>query len=103
VRVPLTHSSITDAVFLLSRDVTAEEVNAALEHAANHHLKDVLQVEHDALVSTDFVNNPHSSIIDAQSTMVVAGNLVKIYAWYDNEWGYSCRMAEIGAMVIAQM
>ena len=63
----------------------------------------VMQVEEQPLVSMDFVDNPHSSIVDALSTMVVDGNLVKIYAWYDNEWGYSCRMAEIGKMVIDKL
>jgi glyceraldehyde 3-phosphate dehydrogenase len=62
-----------------------------------------LQVEQQPLVSMDFVNNPHSSIVDALSTMVIDGNMVKILAWYDNEWGYSCRMAEIGQMVIKQL
>jgi glyceraldehyde 3-phosphate dehydrogenase len=62
-----------------------------------------LQVETEPLVSMDFVNDPHSSIIDAPSTMVVHGTMVKILAWYDNEWGYSCRMAEIGKMVIQSL
>lgn len=62
-----------------------------------------LQVEENPLVSTDFVNNPHSSVVDAPSTMVIDGNMIKVLAWYDNEWGYSCRMAEIGRMVIEQM
>lgn len=62
-----------------------------------------MQVETQPLVSTDFVNDPHSSIVDAPSTMVVDGKMVKIYAWYDNEWGYSCRMAEIGKMVIESL
>jgi glyceraldehyde 3-phosphate dehydrogenase len=62
-----------------------------------------VQVETRPLVSTDFVNDPASSIVDAPSTMVVDGTMVKIYAWYDNEWGYSCRMAEIGADVIASL
>ena len=62
-----------------------------------------MQVEEKPLVSTDFVNNPHSSIVDALSTMVIDGNMVKIYAWYDNEWGYSNRMAEIGKIVIDKL
>lgn len=62
-----------------------------------------VQVETQPLVSMDFVNDPHSSIVDALSTMVVDGKMVKIYAWYDNEWGYSCRMAEIGKMVIESL
>ena len=62
-----------------------------------------MQVEEKPLVSMDFVNNPHSSIVDALSTMVIDGTMVKIYAWYDNEWGYSCRMAEIGKMVIEKL
>ena len=62
-----------------------------------------VQVETKPLVSTDFVNDPASSIVDAPSTMVIDGTMVKIYAWYDNEWGYSCRMGEIGAMVLASL
>lgn len=62
-----------------------------------------VQVETQPLVSMDFVNDPHSSIVDAPSTMVVDGKMVKIFAWYDNEWGYSCRMAEIGKMVIESL
>lgn len=61
------------------------------------------QVETKPLVSTDFVNDPASSIVDAPSTLVIDGSMVKIYAWYDNEWGYSCRMGEIGAMVLASL
>ena len=103
MRAPLTNASLTDAVFLLSKDTTSEEVNAAFTEASETYLKNILQVETDALVSTDFVNNPHSSIVDALSTMVVDKNMLKVYAWYDNEWGYSCRMAEIGKMVIYKM
>jgi glyceraldehyde 3-phosphate dehydrogenase len=62
-----------------------------------------MQVETMPLVSTDFVNDPASSIVDAPSTMVIDGTMVKIYSWYDNEWGYSCRMAEIGAMVLKSL
>eukprot|EP00892_Ulva_mutabilis_P010081 jgi/Ulvmu1/7445/UM036_0107.1 len=103
VRVPLTNSSLTDAVFEVERDTTAEEVNQLLTEAADTYLKNVLRVETQPLVSMDFVNDPHSSIVDALSTMVVDGKMVKIYAWYDNEWGYSCRMAEIGKMVIESL
>ncbi|MFM1798301.1 MAG: hypothetical protein RLZZ117_579 [Cyanobacteriota bacterium] len=94
VRVPLLNASITDAVFELKRNVTVEEVNGAFEQAANHALDGILGFEHRPQVSVDFVNDRRSSIIDALSTMVVNGTQLKVYAWYDNEWGYCCRMAD---------
>eukprot|EP01025_Chloroclados_australasicus_P013372 TRINITY_DN16302_c0_g2_i2.p2 TRINITY_DN16302_c0_g2~~TRINITY_DN16302_c0_g2_i2.p2 ORF type:complete len:222 (+),score=15.74 TRINITY_DN16302_c0_g2_i2:48-668(+) len=103
VRVPLTNASITDMVFNVDRKTSAEEVNQLLREAADSDLHNILQVEDQPLVSMDFVNNPHSSIVDAPSTMVIDGDMVKIYAWYDNEWGYSCRMVEIGKLVIEEL
>ena len=99
VRVPLLNASITDCVFEVERETTAEEVNALFKAAAEGPLKGILGYETRALVSTDFVNDPRSSIVDAQSTMVINGTQVKIYAWYDNEWGYACRLADITRMV----
>jgi glyceraldehyde 3-phosphate dehydrogenase len=88
VRVPLTNASLTDCVFEVNRTVTTEEVNAALKEASEHGpLKGILGFETAPLVSTDYTNDVRSSIIDAQSTMVINGTMIKIYAWYDNETG----------------
>ncbi|MGB5134843.1 MAG: ArsJ-associated glyceraldehyde-3-phosphate dehydrogenase [Prochlorococcaceae cyanobacterium] len=102
IRVPLLNASITDAVFELERSVTVEEVNGAFEAAANGPLEGILGYETRPLVSTDFLNDSRSSIVDALSTLVVNGTQLKVYAWYDNEWGYSCRMADLACHVIAQ-
>ncbi|MCB2065830.1 MAG: erythrose-4-phosphate dehydrogenase, partial [Erythrobacter sp.] len=99
VRVPLLNASLTDCVFELERAVTAEEVNAAFEAAANGPLKGILGYETRPLVSTDYTNDPRSSIIDAPSTMVINGTQLKIYAWYDNEWGYANRLVDVALMV----
>ena len=99
VRVPLLNGSLTDCVFEVARDTTVEEVNALFKAAADGPLRGILGYETRPLVSTDYTNDPRSSIIDALSTMVVNGTQLKIYAWYDNEWGYSCRLADITRMV----
>ena len=99
VRVPLLNASLTDCVFEVERATTVEEVNALFETAAEGSLAGILGYETRALVSSDYTNDPRSSIVDAQSTMVVNGTQVKIYAWYDNEWGYACRLADIARMV----
>jgi len=99
VRVPLLNASLTDCVFELERSVTEEEVNKLFDEAANGYLEDILGVEHRPLVSTDFVNDPRSSIVDAPSTMVVNGTQLKLYIWYDNEWGYVNRMVELTEMI----
>ena len=99
VRVPLTNASLTDCVFEVSRPTTAEEVNSLLKDAAEHELKDILGYEDRPLVSIDYKTDPRSSIIDALSTMVINETQVKLYAWYDNEWGYSNRVAELVLMV----
>jgi glyceraldehyde 3-phosphate dehydrogenase len=103
VRVPLLNASITDCVFEVARPTTVEEVNALFSAAAAGPLRGVLGYETRPLVSSDFLNDPRSSIIDAQSTMVVNGTQVKVYAWYDNEWGYACRLADIARMVAGAM
>ena len=103
VRVPLLNASLTDCVFELERAVTAEEVNAAFEAAANGPLKGILGYETRPLVSTDYTNDPRSSIIDAQSTMVIHGTQLKVYAWYDNEWGYANRLVDVAMMVGASL
>ena len=99
VRVPLLNASLTDFVFEASRAVTAEEVNGYFKAAAENELKGILGYEERPLVSVDYVNDPRSSIIDALSTMVINETQVKIYAWYDNEWGYVNRMMELAAKV----
>ena len=99
VRVPLATGSLTDCVFEVERNTTVEEVNALLKNASETYLKDILGYETRALVSSDFCGNPLSSIVDALSTMVVNDTLVKIYAWYDNEWGYANRTAELAKIV----
>ncbi|WP_372052634.1 ArsJ-associated glyceraldehyde-3-phosphate dehydrogenase (plasmid) [Tistrella mobilis] len=99
VRVPLLNASITDCVFELARETSVAEVNALFEAAAAGPLAGILGYETRPLVSADFVNDPRSAIIDAPSTLVVGGTQVKIYAWYDNEWAYACRLADIVRMV----
>lgn len=99
VRVPLLNASLTDCVFEVERATTAEEVNALFKAAAEGPLQGILGYEPRPLVSCDFTNDPRSSIVDAQSTMVINGTQVKVYAWYDNEWGYACRLADIARMV----
>jgi glyceraldehyde 3-phosphate dehydrogenase len=102
VRVPLLNGSITDCVFEVKRPVTKEEVNAALKEASESGpLKGILGYETKPLVSADYTNDTRSSIIDALSTQVIDGTMVKIYAWYDNEAGYSKRMAELCNIVAA--
>jgi len=102
VRVPLLNASITDCVFEVNKTVTTEEVNAALKKASEEGpLKGILGFETKPLVSTDYTNDVRSSIIDALSTQVIDGTLIKIYAWYDNEAGYSKRMAELCNIVAA--
>ncbi len=99
IRVPLTNASLTDCVFEVERPTTAEEVNAFLQEAAEGELKGILGYEPRPLVSIDYKTDPRSSIIDALSTMVINGTQVKIYAWYDNEWGYVNRTAELVQLV----
>ena len=103
VRVPLLNASITDCVFEVERPTTVEEVNALFAAAAEGDLKGILGHETRPLVSSDFLNDRRSAIIDAPSTMVVNGTQVKIFAWYDNEWGYACRLADIARMVAGMM
>ncbi|MGB0750071.1 MAG: ArsJ-associated glyceraldehyde-3-phosphate dehydrogenase [Magnetospiraceae bacterium] len=99
VRVPLLNASLTDCVFEVSRPTTVAEVNALFRDAADGPLRGILGYEERPLVSTDYVNDARSGIVDALSTMVIDGTQVKIYAWYDNEWGYVNRMMDIVRMV----
>ena len=103
VRVPLLNASLTDCVFEVERATTVQEVNALFAAAAEGPLKGILGYEVRELVSSDYTNDPRSAIIDAASTMVVNGTQVKIFAWYDNEWGYACRLADITRMVAGMM
>ena len=99
VRVPLANASLTDCVFEVERATTVEEVNQLLKAAANGELKGILGFEERPLVSIDYRTDPRSSIIDALSTLVVNGTQVKLYAWYDNEWGYANRTVELARLV----
>jgi len=99
VRVPLTNASLTDCVFEVETATDRDSVNRLLKEAANGELKGILGYEERPLVSIDYKTDPRSSIIDALSTMVVNGTQVKLYAWYDNEWGYANRTAELARMV----
>ncbi|MFT5692849.1 MAG: glyceraldehyde 3-phosphate dehydrogenase [Oceanicoccus sp.] len=99
VRVPLANASLTDCVFEVKRETSVEEVNALLETAAANELKGILGFETRPLVSIDYRTDPRSSIVDALSTMVINGTQVKLYLWYDNEWGYANRTAELVHLV----
>jgi glyceraldehyde 3-phosphate dehydrogenase len=99
LRVPVPTVSIIDFVCEMKEDVTLEKVTKVLQDAAAGPLKGILEYCTEQLVSMDFKGNTASSIIDAASTMVIGGNLVKVIAWYDNEWGYSCRLADLAAFV----
>jgi glyceraldehyde 3-phosphate dehydrogenase len=95
MRVPLPTGSATDLTAQLSREVSSDEVNAALKAAAEGPLKGILKYTEDPIVSTDIIGDSHSSIFAADLTDVMDGNLLKIISWYDNEWGYSCRTADL--------
>jgi glyceraldehyde 3-phosphate dehydrogenase len=95
MRVPTPDVSVVDLVAVLGKNTTTEEVNAALKSAADGPLRGILAYTEDPVVSTDMLHNPNSSIVDAGLTKVVDGNLVKVVAWYDNEWGYSCRVVDL--------
>ena len=103
VRVPLLNASLTDAVFEVARPTTAEEVNALFRAAAEGPLAGILGFETRPLVSSDFTNDRRSAIVDGPSTLVVNGTQVKVYAWYDNEWGYACRLADIVRLVAGSL
>lgn len=102
MRVPTPDVSVVDLVALTEKSTTAEEVNAAFKKAADGPLKGILQYCEAELVSKDFTGNPYSSIVDAGFTKVIDGNLVKVVAWYDNEWGYSCRVRDLINFVAAR-
>jgi len=100
VRIPVLNASLTDCVFELERSTTVEEVNALMQKAAAGSLAGILGYEARPLVSADYANDTRSSIVDGPSTMVTDGTLLKVYAWYDNEVGYACRMIDLANIVI---
>jgi glyceraldehyde 3-phosphate dehydrogenase len=99
IRVPTPTVSVVDLVVDVNKEVTVEQVNQVFKAAANGPLKGILDYCEEELVSTDFKGNTNSSIIDSLSTMVIGGNMVKVIAWYDNEWGYSCRLADLASYI----
>ena len=99
LRVPVPNVSVVDLTCLLEKSTTKEEINAAFKKAADGPLKGILEYTEDPVVSSDFNHSTASSVFDAQSTMVLGGNFVKVLAWYDNEWGFSCRMVELIELV----
>jgi glyceraldehyde 3-phosphate dehydrogenase len=103
LRVPTPNVSLVDLVVDVKKDVTVEEVNETFIRAANGPLKGILDFTMEPLVSIDFNTNPHSAIIDGLSTMVMEGRKIKVLAWYDNEWGYSCRVVDLANMVASKM
>jgi len=98
-RVPVATVSVIDFVADLDKEVTLEQVNQAFQTAAEGPLAGILEYCQEPLVSMDFKGNPASSIVDALSTIVIGGNMVKVLAWYDNEWGYSCRLADLAVYI----
>jgi glyceraldehyde 3-phosphate dehydrogenase len=99
LRVPTTTVSLVDLVADLEKEASVEEVNKALEKAANGELRGIMEYCTEPLVSVDFKGNPASSIVDAPTTMLIGGNMVKVLAWYDNEWGYSCRLGDLAIYI----
>jgi glyceraldehyde 3-phosphate dehydrogenase len=101
LRVPTPDVSIVDLTAILGKDVTKEEINAAMKQAAEGPMKGILEYTEDPIVSSDVLHSTYSAVFDAQSTMVMGdkSNFVKILAWYDNEWGFSCRMVELIELV----
>jgi glyceraldehyde 3-phosphate dehydrogenase len=94
-RVPILDVSVVDLTVELSKATTAQDINAAFEEAASGELRGILAVSHEELVSSDFKSDPHSSIVDAPSTLMLGGEWAKVVSWYDNEWGFSCRMVDL--------
>jgi glyceraldehyde 3-phosphate dehydrogenase len=105
LRVPVSNGSIVDVVLTLRRDVTKEEVNQALKDSSSNELKGIMAYTEEPLVSSDIIGEPHSSIVDGLSTMVLGNknNLVKIMSWYDNEWSFACRLVDLVRFVISKM
>jgi glyceraldehyde 3-phosphate dehydrogenase len=102
LRVPTPTVSVVDFVAQLNRTASTEELRAELTRAAGNELKTIMACESEPLVSVDFKGNPHSSIVDLEFSSVLQGNMAKVVAWYDNEWGYSCRVADLAAFMAAK-
>ncbi len=100
IRAPVITGSLVDLTFQASKETSVEEVNEAIKGAADGDLKGILKYTEDPIVSTDIVSDPHSSIFDAEQTIVMEGNMVKVFSWYDNEWGYSNRCVELAGKVL---
>jgi glyceraldehyde-3-phosphate dehydrogenase type I len=105
LRVPVSDGSIADMVLKLKRDVTKEEVNSVLKNASETNLKGIMEYTEEPIVSTDIIGDPHSSIVDGLSTMVLGNksNIVKVLSWYDNEWSFACRLVDLVKLVNAKM
>ncbi|HJR47373.1 MAG TPA: hypothetical protein VJ799_04390, partial [Nitrososphaeraceae archaeon] len=105
LRVPVIDGSIIDLVVTLEKEVTNEEINNTLKQAAQGEFKDVLSYTEDPIVSSDIIGDPHSSIVDGLSTMVLGkkSNTIKVLSWYDNEWGFACRMVELMKFIVKKM
>jgi len=99
MRVPVANGSVTDLVATVKKNVSIEEVNSAFKAAADNELKGILEYCEDPIVSSDIIGNEHSCILDAMSTCVIDGNLIKVIGWYDNEWGYSNRMVDLAELI----
>ncbi|HSD47830.1 MAG TPA: hypothetical protein VLB87_14475, partial [Pyrinomonadaceae bacterium] len=102
VRVPTPNVSLVDVVIDVEKETTAEEVNRAFKDAANEELRGILEFCEEPLVSVDFRKNSNSSIVDAEYTKVIGGNMLKVLSWYDNEWGYSCRVRDLIKYIAAK-
>ncbi|HEY3588367.1 MAG TPA: type I glyceraldehyde-3-phosphate dehydrogenase, partial [Myxococcaceae bacterium] len=102
VRVPTPNVSLVDLTVVLGKKVTPEEINAAYRKAAEGPLKNVLEYSEAETVSVDYNGNPHSAIVDATNTFVIDGNLAKVMAWYDNEWGFSNRMVDLTKLMLSK-
>jgi len=99
MRVPVANGSVTDLVVTVKKNVSREEVNSALKAAADNELNGILEYCEDPIVSSDIIGNEHSCVLDAMSTCVIGGNLIKVIGWYDNEWGYSNRMVDLAELI----
>jgi glyceraldehyde 3-phosphate dehydrogenase len=105
LRVPVSDGSIADMVLKLKKDVTKEELNKVLKDASETVLKGVMEYTEEPIVSTDIIGDPHSSIVDGQSTMVLGNksNIVKVLSWYDNEWSFACRLVDLVKLIDMKM
>jgi len=102
-RVPVLDCSVVDLTVQLAKTTTAQDINAAFDEAAGGELRGILAVSHEELVSSDFMGNPHSSIVDAPLTLMLGGEWAKVVSWYDNEWGFSCRMVDLTAYMAERL